>query len=418
MSNRPRVNVKGLLLGEQQHPALIDVKDLMKRLSDAELLTAADAYFAGLNVNSEQCHKPFSNVADAIHITRNLSLLLQAADVFRGADVLDFGCATGWLSLALADLGCSVVGVDISPAAIRLAETWSAKRGVRAGGTVEFRAYDGQRLPLPDRSIDIVVCFDAFHHVKDQMATLREMARVLRPGGRIAMLEPGPHHSQTAQSQAEMAQYKVIENDIVMDEIAAAASAVGLAEPRLLVQMHEPQEVSLGQYRQWSSPGGLPKSDGVALLSTLRRCLTNTQCFFMVKPGAVVTLDSRRPSALAADISLESAKPVQGNENLFEFIFWIKNTGEAVWISQQGALGQVNLGCQLLQADNTVRNLDYRRFSIGRQDMLPGDSRRLCVQVNLDAEGASVFRFDLVAENTAWFEQMGRCRPITWRADF
>ncbi len=417
MSNYLQAIAQKLHLGEQPRQNMIDVKRLIEQLDDAELLAAADAYFAGLDLTSEQCHKPFSNVADAIHITRNLSLLLQAADVFRGADVLDFGCATGWLSLALADLGCNVVGVDIAPAAIRLAQTWCAQRGVRAGGAVEFRAYDGHQLPLADSSVDIVVCFDAFHHVKDQLTTLKELARVLRPGGRIAMLEPGPRHSQMPQSQAEMAQYKVIENDIVMTDIAAAAASLGLAEPRLLVQMHEPQEVSFNQYQQWSSSGGLPKSDGAALLGTLQRRLTDTQCFYLSKPGAGALMDSRRPTALAADILLESAKPVRGDDSLLELIFLIQNTGEAVWISRHGALGQVNLGCQLLHTDNAVKNLDYQRFSIGSQDVRPGESRRLCIQVTLPVEGAPVFRFDLVAENTAWFEQMGRCKPVTWRAD-
>lgn len=68
-----------------------------------------------------------------------------------------------------------------------------------------------------------MACLAVFHHVKVQLATLRDLARVLRPWGRIAMVEPGPHHSQTAQSLAEMAQFKVIENDIVMADIAAAA---------------------------------------------------------------------------------------------------------------------------------------------------------------------------------------------------
>lgn len=63
-------------------PVQINVEDLMGQLSDVDLLQAADAYFARLNVGSEQCRNPLSNVADAIHITRNVSLLLQAVDVF------------------------------------------------------------------------------------------------------------------------------------------------------------------------------------------------------------------------------------------------------------------------------------------------------------------------------------------------
>jgi cyclopropane fatty-acyl-phospholipid synthase-like methyltransferase len=100
----------------------IDVKCLVRDLSDEDLLRSADAYFAGLTIESEQCHKPFSNTADAPQIARNLGLLLEAAALFPGAEVLDFGCGTGWLTVGLAKLGCDAVGVDVSPTALSLAE--------------------------------------------------------------------------------------------------------------------------------------------------------------------------------------------------------------------------------------------------------------------------------------------------------
>lgn len=401
---------------EYRQPGKIDVKQLISQLSDVDLLAAADGYFSSLDVNSEQCHKPFSNVADSIHITRHLSLLMQAADVFRGAEVLDFGCATGWLSLGLANLGCRAVGVDISPSALRLAQAYCAERGVRAGGAVRFVAYDGHRLPLEDSSVDRVVCFDAFHHVKDQAGTLIELARVLRPGGRIAMMEPGPFHSQTPQSQAEMSQHKVIENDIVMADIAAAAEKAGLAAPKMLVQMQEPLVVPFDQYQLWSSASGLPKRDADRWLITLQSTLTDAQCFYLIKPGKGTDLDSRRPEGLAADVRLLSATPVPGMVGRYDLNFRIRNTGEATWISQPGALGAVNLGCQLLRPDNTVENRDFLRFPLSVSETAPGLEVELVVRISSVLDTAQSYRFDLVAENTAWFEQLGRCQPVVWNA--
>ena len=400
----------------RQEQPRINVKQLIADLEDSELLAAADGYFDGLNIDSEQCHKPFSNVVDTIHITRNLSLLFQAADVFRGAEVLDFGCATGWLSLALANVGCKVIGVDIAPSALRLADALCAKRGVRAGGEVRFAAYDGQRLPLENSSVDRIVCFDAFHHVKNQRATLCEFARVLRPGGRIAMVEPGPFHSQTAQSQAEMSQYKVIENDIVMAHIAAAATQVGLTTPQMLVQMHEPILLSFDQYQQWST--GVPKREGVALLTKLHHHLTDTQCFFLLKPGQAMGIDSRRPEALAAEVELVSAKAIAGQIDAFELKFRIRNKGQAIWIASEGAVGTVNLGCQLIALDKTIKEIDYLRYSLGNTPITPGSSTELSIGLQLTADTAFGFRFDLVAEQIAWFSQLGRCEPVVcWTAD-
>lgn len=412
MSSVLQAIARKLHRGDQPRLDKIDVQQLIGQLDDAELLAAADAYFAGLAVTSEQCYKPFSNVADAIHITRNLSLLLQAADVFRGADVLDFGCATGWLSLALSDLGCHVMGVDIAPAALRLAESWCTQRGVRAGGAVQFRAYDGHRLPLADNSVDRVVCFDAFHHVKDQAATLKELARVVRPGGRIAMLEPGPHHSQTPQSQAEMAQFKVIENDVVMADIAAAAALAGLDAPQLLVQLQRPLVVPFGQYQRWGAANDLPKEDGIRLLKDLHRHLTDTQCFFLNKPGGGSRLDSRRPEALAADLRLTSVQAVQHVPNAWDLRFLIRNTGEAVWLGSPSVVGQVNLGCQLMRSDGTIESLDFQRFPLGAAELAPGATVDLKARLFLPMGGGHQCRFDLVAEQVLWFEKAGRCAPI------
>lgn len=395
----------------------IDVKQLIEQLDDSALMAAADAYFSGLDVDSEQCHKPFSNVADAIHITRNVSLLLQAADVFRGADVLDFGCATGWLSMAMANLGCNVVGVDVAPSALRLAESLLQERGLRAGGSLRYQVYDGRKLPLDDCSMDRVVCFDAFHHVKDQDATLGELARVLRPGGIIAMLEPGPFHSQTAQSQAEMAQYKVIENDIVMSAIAAAALRNGLDEPQLLVQLQQPQVVTFQQYQQWLDAEEFPSGDGRRLLTRLHHQLANTQCFFLRKSGAPLGADSRRAEALAAKLQVVSTQVVQGKPNTIELHFRIQNTGEATWVCKPGAVGQVNLGCQLLREDNSVELLDFKRFPIAPAPVLPGQVLELTIQLPLRPECAYSYRLDLVAENIAWFSQVGRCKPVHLRHD-
>ena len=391
---------------------LIDVKQLMRELSDAELLKAADAYFSQLTTDSEQCHKPFSNAGDAIHITRHLSLLLQAAEIFLGADVLDFGCATGWLTLALADLGASAVGVDISPSAVALAEQLKARHSGRPGGSARFLAYHGQRLPLPDESVDRVICFDAFHHVSDQAHVLREFARVLRPGGRVAMLEPGPEHSRTAQSQMEMSRYKVIENDIVMADIAVAAVAAGLSAPRMLVQFQAPLTVPLELFERWSDPG-LPVQELQTLLPRFKAELTNTQCFFITKGEAAP--DSRQPEALAAEVQLRSVAAVAGEGQSVELRFSIRNTGEAIWITDPGRAGQVNLGSQLLGADGTVLDLNHGRYALGVQALSPGAETELVVRLQQPQLDGAWLRFDLVSERVAWFEQLGRCLPAEWR---
>lgn len=397
-------------------PPPIDVQELIRTLSDDDLLAAADAYFSGLTPDSEQCHKPFSNAPDAVHIHRNLALLLQAADLFRGADVLDFGCATGWLTLSLANLGCHAVGVDISPQAIALAEAVHARRDLRPGGSARFLGYDGRRLPLDDGSMDRVVCFDAFHHVRDQAATIAELARVLRPGGRIAMVEPGPNHSRTPQSQAEMALYKVIENDVDMAQVGAAALAAGLGPPEMLVQLPQPIALPVEQYQQWAAAPALPEAAAQWVLAQLLGTLTNTQCFTLTKAGAGVT-DSRQAHALAAELAVVAARPLEDGTGDVELTVAVRNTGEAVWILAEGEPGEVRLGVQLIAQDGSLLRRDFRRVPLHYALAQPGAQREVTFRVTRAEAPEMRLRLDLVAEQVAWFSQAGRTMPVDWTGE-
>ena len=168
----------------RQRPTLgqggIDVRQRIREMSDQELARGADAYFGKFTPDSIQYKKPFSDPEQSVFLTKHLGLLFQAADLFRGARVLDFGCATGWLSLGLAQMGCDVIGIDIAPSAIRLADRLKATRRVPSDGRLEFRTYDGGRLPFGDSTFDRIVCCDTFHHVRDQAHVVREFARVLK----------------------------------------------------------------------------------------------------------------------------------------------------------------------------------------------------------------------------------------------
>jgi ubiquinone/menaquinone biosynthesis C-methylase UbiE len=394
--------------------APIDVRELIAGMSEEEIRVAADGYFSGLSVDSEQCHKPFSNVADAIHIHRNLALLLEAAELFPGARVLDFGCATGWLTMSLASLPCDAVGVDVSEAALALASELRTTRRIRPGGRAQFVAYSGGRVPFEDASFDRIVCFDAFHHVRSQEETLAEFARILRPGGRIAMLEPGPEHSRTAQSQMEMSLYRVIENDIDMASIAKAARAAGLDKPEMLLQLAVPVRVPVDDYLRWARRGGPGRFDAQAILSRFARTMTNTQCFFISKPGKE-RRDSREAGGLAARIAFRSVEFLPQSRELVAEIE-VTNTGEATWLASPGQVGDVCLGVQLRAGDGTLLNRDYMRVRLDAMDAPPGSTQTVNVRVPLPA-GVGALVFDLVSELVTWFSDAGRTAALQWKDD-
>ncbi|MGZ6267435.1 MAG: class I SAM-dependent methyltransferase [Candidatus Limnocylindrales bacterium] len=99
--------------------------------------------------------------------------------------VLDVATGTGMVAQALRDrYGCSVVGLDQSADMLAVART---REGVY-DSIVEARA---ERLPFPDASFDHLTFTYLLRYVDDPAATMRELARVVKPGGRVAMVEFG-----------------------------------------------------------------------------------------------------------------------------------------------------------------------------------------------------------------------------------
>ena len=101
-------------------------------------------------------------------------------------DMLDFGCGTGLLSLALLPYVRSVIAVDSSEGMLRVLDAKIARLGSGAIRTALADLEKGDRLPGP---VDLVTSSMTFHHLRDPVAVLTEMARALRPGGRIAIAD-------------------------------------------------------------------------------------------------------------------------------------------------------------------------------------------------------------------------------------
>jgi demethylmenaquinone methyltransferase/2-methoxy-6-polyprenyl-1,4-benzoquinol methylase len=105
---------------------------------------------------------------------------------------LDLACGTGDISLLLAQHGARVVGLDITPEMITLARRKALAHqgpGTRDEGPVRFLLGDMLALPFPARTFDLVTTGYGIRNVPDLPASLREVWRVLRPGGRFFSLD-------------------------------------------------------------------------------------------------------------------------------------------------------------------------------------------------------------------------------------
>ena len=107
-----------------------------------------------------------------------------------GEHVLDVGCGSGAVTREIARrVGSSgrAVGLDQSPELLAVARELAQEAGI--GDRVEFHEGSALRPPFPDRSFDAVVCVTVLSHVPRGEAAIPELARVLRPGGRVGIFD-------------------------------------------------------------------------------------------------------------------------------------------------------------------------------------------------------------------------------------
>jgi ubiquinone biosynthesis O-methyltransferase len=121
-------------------------------------------------------------------------LILDLIGDVRGKTILDVGCGDGDLAIELSKRGATVSGIDISESMIETARTRAAGEEV----SIDFRVAAAQQIPFPAEQFDIVAAVTILCFVEDPSPVFTEMARVLRPGGRLVIGELGKWSSWAA----------------------------------------------------------------------------------------------------------------------------------------------------------------------------------------------------------------------------
>lgn len=124
--------------------------------------------------------------------SRALGLLLPAVDV------ADLGCGEGYLTLEAAAWARKVYAIDRSTDVLGRAKAMAARRRVK---NIAWKRGELEKVPLADRSVDVAIASQALHHATDPAKALAEAWRILRPGGRLLVLDLRQHEEAWVQDK-------------------------------------------------------------------------------------------------------------------------------------------------------------------------------------------------------------------------
>ena len=380
----------------------------------AEYNEAAERYFTAYPDPRFLLDKPFSDAPGFAGHLIAVGVLVAGAGLRPGDTVVEFGAGSCWLSHFLNRFGCRTISVDVSETALAFGRQLF-ERDPHTNWSLEprFLPYDGHVLPLEDESCDRIVVYDAFHHVPNQRKVLAEMHRVLTADGMVAMSEPGRGHASAPTSIAEAAGTGVLENELVIEDVAALAEAVGFNEVEVLAEgPARRHRIAVRDTGRFKGGRGFRR-----YWRTLCRELVYHHYVLMWKGPARITTE--RPGKLSSVLRIVRpghAVTVSRGRG-FKVDLGVVNIGDTCWLHRgvgESRAGWTRVGVHLHAAGDPVGpvvDFDWFRADFD-SDVDP--EREVTVQLELPpigSPGVYDLHFDLVVERLAWFGELGASRP-------
>ena len=230
---------------------------------------------------------------------RDLDMAVRLIEPTPDARALDVATGGGHTALAVASVVGHVVATDLTPKMLDAAEAFIMGKGVK---NVSFQVAEAEHLPFDDASFDIVTCRVAPHHFDDVHAFCREVARVLRPGGRFVLIDtfaPDDDELDAFFNEVEVRRDPTHVRDYRISEWLSWLGELGL-EIDVVEQFDK-----LHEFDDWATRSRMTPSDRTALERFILDAPARVREYF-----EVVESDGRLVSFADQKFLLRARKPV------------------------------------------------------------------------------------------------------------
>lgn len=261
-------------------------------MSDANRPTSSSAPPAAHDAHNAVVTGQFGPQASAYLTSANhaqgadLEQLAAIARAHPNAQVLDLGCGAGHVSFFTAPFASRVVAYDLSADMLGVVAGEAAKRGLT---NIETQLGAAELLPFDDASFDLVFSRYSAHHWADVGAALREMRRVLKPGGRVVICDvasTGQPLFDTYLQAVEVLRDTSHVRDYAVGEWLTMAANAGFSVASLT-----PRTLDL-DFRTWTTRMRTPEPMQVAIRALQTAMADDVRRHFRIQDDGSFTLDT------------------------------------------------------------------------------------------------------------------------------
>lgn len=232
------------------------------------------------------------------------------ANLGPGEILVDLGCGGGLdVFLAAEKLGPTgkAIGIDMTPAMIERAKR-NAQAGTKSGPitNVEFHLASIDKLPLPDASVDVVISNCVINLAPDKQAVFREIARVLKPGGRLAISDIALKKTLPPEMANDWSAYVgCIAGAILIDEYQEGLVAAGFAHVKVVDSGSDLNAYAKVEGQSGCCSPPMEKAKSLPIIAT--GCCTEES--ETVHGGLTTLLERYDVNAYAASVKVYAVKP-------------------------------------------------------------------------------------------------------------